>query len=70
MLKINFLQNFNSFHPKWEKVKDGAKARVKEEAKQRQDNGKMDCLGASTVAETVSNHSDSIIGLLSFLKRK
>ena len=54
-------------------MKDGAKARVKEQAKQRQDNGKMDCLGASTVAETVSYHSVSIIELLSsffFKERK
>ena len=53
-------------------MKDGAKARVKEEAKQRQDNGKMDCLGASTVAETVSYHSVSMIYFPLFcnLKRK
>ena len=48
------------------------KARAKEEAKQMQDNGKTDCLGVSTVAETVSYHRVCIISLHSsfYLRKK
>jgi len=47
------LQTLDISVKKWEKAKDGVKAKEKGKARLRPGNGKMDCADVSTAAETV-----------------
>ena len=50
------LFNKLSTHLKWEKAKDGERARAKETGQPKLDNGNMDFAGVVRAVETVSFH--------------